>query len=215
MGHVIRLRISLADRAGALAQAATIIGLHGGNIMSIDVHRISGQSAVDDLVVDFPGEPDVEELRADLAINAATTLTSHQACTATDPVVASMRLAVKLVEGGIRDPAEAMAKAVADLCSAPVSWVGNTDEASQHEAGRLALERNSPVVQHTTLPGHVVGRLPGEVCLLAVPDPEYLAGGRVIFLARPVADDFTATELSRIEALRDLYNNLERLLSRP
>jgi hypothetical protein len=216
MGHVVRLRISLADRAGALAQAATIIGLHGGNILSIDVHRSSGSSAVDDLVVDFSEEPNVDELRDDLAINAATTLLSQQASDATDPVVASMQRVVQLVTDGLGDPAEAIAAAVADLCSSPVAWVSDADDAIQYEAGRLALEGHSAAAQPTTnLPEHFAGRLPGAVSLLAVPDPEYLPGGRVVFVARPASTGFTATEISRIEALMDLYHQLERLVSGP
>jgi hypothetical protein len=213
MGHVIRLRISLADRAGALAQAATVIGLHGGNIMSIDVHHAGDQAAVDDLVIDFSRPPDMEDLRGDLAMNAATTLVSHQASPATDPVVASMRRVVKLVESGFGDPEGALADAVADLCSSPVAWVSTTEDAMRYDAGRLALESNgAAVLPTTTLPGHLAGRLAGEVYLLAVPDPDYPAGSRVVFVARPVTSDFTATEIARIEALADLYNQLVRLV---
>jgi hypothetical protein len=204
----------MADRAGALAQAATIVGLHGGNIMSIDVHRTGGEFAVDDLVVEFSGELDVEDLRVDLATHAATTLVSHEASHTTDPVVASMRRVVKLAEAGTDQSAQALADAVADLCSSPVAWVSSLDEAVQYDAGRLALERLGSVVQRTTdLPGHLAERLPGEVQLLAVPDAERQAGGRVVFVARPVDCDFTATEIARIEALADLQDRIERLVN--
>jgi hypothetical protein len=214
VSHLYRLRISMADRAGALAQAATIVGLHGGNIMSIDVHRTGGEFAVDDLVVEFSGELDVEDLRVDLATHAATTLVSHEASHTTDPVVASMRRVVKLAEAGTDQSAQALADAVADLCSSPVAWVSSLDEAVQYDAGRLALERLGSVVQRTTdLPGHLAERLPGEVQLLAVPDAERQAGGRVVFVARPVDCDFTATEIARIEALADLQDRIERLVN--
>jgi hypothetical protein len=213
MGQVIRLRIALADRAGALAQAATVIGLHGGNIVSIDVHHAGDQAAVDDLIIDFSAAPDIEDLRGDLAMNAATTLVSYQASPATDPVVASMRRVVKLVESGFGDPEGALADAVADLCSSPVAWVSTPEEAGAYEAGRLALERDGAVVVSTsTLPAHLAERLSGEAHLLAVPDPEYPGGSRVVFVARPISSDFTATEIARIEALTDLYNQLVRLV---
>lgn len=212
MGHVIRLRISLTDRAGALAQAATVIGLHGGNIMSIDVHHTGEQSAVDDAVVDFASEPDIEDLRNDLAMNAATTLISHQASSATDPVVASMHRVVKLLDAGFDDSA-ALAGAVADLCAAPVAWVSTTEEAGRYDAGRLALEANAPAaLPATDLPEHLTGGRGEEMYLLAVPDLDHARGSRVVFVARPVTSDFTATEITRIETLTALYNRLAQLV---
>jgi hypothetical protein len=215
VGHFIRLRISLADRAGALAQAATIVGLHGGNIRSIDVHRTDDESAVDDLVVDFSKEPDMEDLGHDLATNAATALLSHQASHATDPVVASMQRVMNLLGGGLGDPDEALADAVADLCSAPVAWVSTVAQANRHDAGRVALEGNRAVaLPATTLPEHLAERLPGEVRLLAVPDSGHPAGGRVVFVARSATSEFTATEIARIEALITLDGEIERTTSR-
>lgn len=215
MGDLIRLRISLADRAGALAQAATIIGIYGGNIVSIDVHRTGGDAAVDDLVVDFAGDPHLAELRDDLAMNAATTLMSHQSTDAADPVVASMDRVAAILEGGFGTSADALAEGVADLCSSSVAWVSSRDEAIRYDAGQAAIEGNCAVARRTTtLPEHLAGRLPGEVCLLAVPDPDARTGGRVVFVARPVTMDFTTSEITRIEALTALYNQIERLVAR-
>jgi hypothetical protein len=83
----------LADRAGALAQVATVIGMHGGNIASIDVLSSGGDSAVDDLVVEFSGEPDFPELADDLLTDAGARLMSHQPAEVGDPVESSLRLA--------------------------------------------------------------------------------------------------------------------------
>lgn len=208
MGHLLRLRISLADRAGALAQATTVIGLHGGNIRSIDVHDTNGDHAVDDLVVDFSGTPDVLDLKDDLAANAATTLVSHEESSAAEPVLASIRRMAILLQARSGDGAEALADAIADLCPSSTAWVTGTEEAVQQDAGRAALERNSPVVLRTTsLPGHVAARFPGEVYLLAVPGRE-----RIAFVARPVTIEFTVTEIARIEALMDLDYQIERLV---
>jgi hypothetical protein len=212
VAHVIRLRISLTDRAGALGQVATLIGIHGGNILSIDVHRTGGESAVDDLVVDFSEEPDLQDLRDDLAMNAATSLMSYQATDAQDPVVANMGRVAAILAANGGFPENTLAEGVADLCSAPVVWVSNPEEALRYEAGRVALERNHAYSgRTTTLPEHLAGRLPGEVCLLAVPNPESSNGGTVVFVARPATMDFTLTEIARIEALIALYNQIGRL----
>jgi hypothetical protein len=214
VSNPIRLRISLADRPGALAQVATVIARHGGNIISVDVQRVDAEHAVDDVVVDFEGEPDLEALRDDLAVEAAATVMSHQQAHGVDPVVGSLRRVVQLVDAGSGDPGQALAEGVAELCSSPVVWVSDALEASDYHAGRLALEHHGAVALQTTeLPEHLAERLHGDVCLLAVPDPERMGGERVVFVARPVANPFTATEIARIEALIALHSRIERLLA--
>jgi hypothetical protein len=214
VANLMRLRISLADRPGALARVATIIAGHGGNIISVDAQRVDADVAVDDLVVDFSAEPDVADLVDDLSANAGATVMSHQETRAADPIVGSLRRLVQLVDSGTGDPAAALADGVAELCSTPVVWVSQAEEAARFDAGRFALEHNAAVALHTTeLPEHLAEPLPGEVCLLAVPDPERLTGGRVVFVARPAANQFTATEIARIEALTALHSRIERLVA--
>ena len=66
------------DQPGALAQVATIIARHGGNITSIDGQQADSDFAVDELLVDFSDEPDVASLREDLAKDGDTILVSQQ-----------------------------------------------------------------------------------------------------------------------------------------
>ncbi|HWE55008.1 MAG TPA: ACT domain-containing protein [Acidimicrobiales bacterium] len=98
MSSVVRIRVSLADRAGALGQAATVIGLHGGNILSIDVHGTDGSLAIDDLVVDFALEPAMEDLVADLAMAAATIVLHSEPSAPVDPLTAVLT-ALRFVPG--------------------------------------------------------------------------------------------------------------------
>jgi hypothetical protein len=85
------------------------------------------------------------------------------------------------------------------------------EEAAAYEAGRLALEHNGAVAMESTeLPEDLAELLPGDVCLLAVPDPEKFTGERVVFVARPVSNPFTATEIARIEALTALHSRIGR-----
>jgi 23S rRNA U2552 (ribose-2'-O)-methylase RlmE/FtsJ len=211
---LIRLRIALADRPGALAQVATIIAGHGGNITSVDVQRIDADSAVDDLVVEFAQEPDLNALRSDVATDGGATVMSHQETQAADPIAGSLRRVADLLEGAPGDPTEALAQGVAELCSSPAVWVSPPEEAVLHDAGRLALEHNAAVALRTVeLPDDLAERLPGEVSLLAVPDPERLSAGKVVFVARPVGNKFTATEISRIEALTVLFSRVENLMA--
>jgi hypothetical protein len=219
VGQLIRLRISLADRAGALAQAATIIGLHGGNIVSVDVQQTGSDAAVDELVVEFPGQPDLTDLGDDLLTHASVRLISQQPAEYADPIEAILlRVAQQLETAGFR-PADALAAEVAELCSTPVVWVSTQEEVGQHTAARTALEENEPVsLRSTSVPEQFADRLPGQVCILAVPDPDRRTGGRVVCAARPEHADFTVTEIARIRALIALHAQIERLMepsSRP
>ena len=115
----------LADRAGALAQVATVMGMHGGNILAIDVHRGDGTTAVDDLVVDFLGGPDWSDLQADLAAIASAELLERAPAHPADPVVNALVTAATMVAG---DP-ETLAKAAAVLCAADQAYVSSADVA--------------------------------------------------------------------------------------
>ena len=95
MGTLVRLRISLSDRPGALAGVAAIIAEHGGNITAIDVQQSGAADVVDDMVVDLPDGADLGQLRLALRASGAGTLLSHQNAHAVDAVV-----------GGLEDPVE-------------------------------------------------------------------------------------------------------------
>jgi ACT domain len=213
VGQLIRLRISLADRAGALAQAATIIGLHGGSIVSVDVQRTGGESAIDELIIDFPGEPDLADLGNDLLSHASAHLISQDPAEYADPIEAVLRRMTQQLEATDARPTEALAAEVAELCSAPVVWVSTREEAVRYDVGQTALDRNGPVcLRSSSLPEQFASRLSGEVSILAVPDADRGAAGRVVFVARSSHIDFTETEIARIRALIALHTQIERLL---
>ncbi len=215
VGTHVRLRVALADRPGSLARVASIIAEHGGNITSVDVHRAGVVAAIDDLVVEFPDDADLLALRNDLTASGAATLLSHQAAHAVDPIVSTLRRAAEMIGARPDDPEEELVRSVAELCSSPVVWVCSTEEADRYEAGRFALERSGAIALRTSeLPGDMSDRLPGEVWLLAVPDPEILTGGRVVFVARALSNEFTSTEIARIEAVMALHDQVERILAR-
>lgn len=209
---VLRLRISLANQPGVLAQVARIIGDESGNITSIDVHRADADFALDDLVVEFQDAPDLARLQEKLAASGVARLVSHQGAVVTDLIVTCLRHLVDVIDDTPPGHAgDALATAVAELCPSPVVWVSDAEEAMSYEAGRVALQSDGALVSRATeLPERFAGRLSGELRLLAVPDPED-SRRRVVFVARPVANDFTATEIARIEALMAAHTRLERL----
>jgi hypothetical protein len=170
--------------------------------------------AVDDLVVEFPDEADLAALRTDLGASGAATLLSQQDAHAVDPIVSTLLRAARMISARPEDPEAELVQSVSELCSSPVVWVTSAEEADTYEAGRFALERSgASAVRTSDLPDHLADRLPGEVWLLAVPDPD-LASGRVVFVARSLQNEFTSTEIARIEAVMALHDQVERILAR-
>ncbi|HEX4862614.1 MAG TPA: ACT domain-containing protein [Acidimicrobiales bacterium] len=199
MGNLLRLRIQLADRAGALGQAATVIGLHGGNIVFIDIHRTEGPSAVDDLVVEFGEPPDIDVIAHDLTTNAATSLLSFEPAESGDPLVRGLLLLSALSDG---DDATDLAEAVAAISHAQAAWVADAEGASRFEAGKLAIENGQAVVEPASaVPAELAHAVSGDAWLAAVPEPPGAADRKVAFVVGSGEVPFTATEIQRIEAL--------------
>jgi hypothetical protein len=206
VGHHLRLRIELADRAGALAQASTVIGLHGGNIVSIDVHRTEGPSAVDDLIVEFPDEPDMGEIGQDLAAHAATQLLDHQPMEPSDPVVTGFVVAQRLFNSLASDSDDSLAEAITTLCHSSSVWVTDEGQATQFALGIQALESGQAVVRRTNDPPPALAtEASDEVWVAAMAARDGFGPRKVVFLARPGYLPFTTTETQRIEALMSLY----------
>lgn len=191
MTFVVRIRLSLADRAGALGQAATVIGLHAGNIVSVDVHSTDGASAVDDLVVEFPSEPSADELTSDLAMTAAATIVEMQEAQPVDLVTAVLDALQPGVGTGTRsgtDPVETV-KVGAELIDG-LAVVCPSTEWSLVE--RAPEEPEGPVVADSDK----------SKLQLVIPTP---GSAWAIVARRPASVPFTATERARIDAVIRLW----------
>jgi predicted amino acid-binding ACT domain protein len=212
MSYRARLRIELPDRPGALAKVASVIGAHGANVVGVDVQEVDQDSAVDELVVDVPDDIDVNALRRALVEAGAGVLISHQSGGhEVDPVLRSLRWACAVVGAGAGGADDELCRALAEVCATPTAWVMAVGEARLYEAGRLALARGGPVAHRTGEPP--AGRAfdgSGEVWLLAVPDAR-LDPRRVAFVARPLTERFSATEVARVEALLGLRRHAETM----
>jgi hypothetical protein len=213
MSQLVRLRLELADSPGSLAKVAGMIAAHRGNITAVDVQDSHPRTAVDEIVAEFPDDAELGLLRQQLASSSVAILLSHQAARRSDPLVQVLRHAVELLRAPAFSPDEELTRAVAELCSSPSVLVLDGDEALAIQAGRFALERNFAITLRTTqVPGGMRTTLVDEeVWLLAVPDTRSGPERRVVFVARPLTLDFTATEITRIEALMALHDELARL----
>lgn len=191
MSFVVRIRLSLADRAGTLGQAATVIGLHSGNILSVDVHSTDGESAVDDLVVEFPVEPNSSELGTDLSMTAAATIIQMGPAHSVDvvtAVLAALRPKAATGTGAEADPVEEggvgpeLVEGLAAVCPATEWSVVDRDPGQPDGAG---LADNDPGRSQLVVP------IPGST--------------RALIGRRSTTMSFTATELARIDAVVSLW----------
>jgi hypothetical protein len=213
MPQLVRLRVELADSPGSLATVAGVIAGQGGNITAVDVHRSNTLTAVDEIMVDFPEGADLNRVGRAIADSGAATLLSHQSARRVDPIVQLLRRIVELTQSPGASPEEELTAALVELCSAPAVWISSIEEANQNETGMFALQQHAALTIRTAdVPAALRDTLPaGEVWLLAVPDLNLGGQARVIFVARPIDLEFTTTEITRIEALATLYDELIRL----
>ena len=213
MSLVVRLRIDLADRPGSLADVAAVIGAHGGNITSIDMLSAERGRVVDEITVEVPDQLDLTVLRIQIAGTADARVLSHQRAGVVDPIVRVLRRAAEAVDRVTEDPAEALRRAVADLCATPAAWILEAQDASAYEAGSEALAHPG----HAII-GHTAAKLPplgetvtGEASIVAVAVAG-VYGPAVVLVARSLGQGFTPTEADRIEALVALHARLVGLV---
>jgi ACT domain len=203
-----RIRVELPNRPGALANVASIIANHGGNVVSVDIHEVEGQQAVDEIIVMLPPDWTPAALASDLSHHdAGTLLSSTSAALAPDSIVRALRWATSLVRSGAMDGGLELARALAELCTSSVAWIATIDEAMQHEVGRLAMERGAPFVQLSTPPTAMSAGLPESSWILAVPD-DAIQPTRVAFVGRASSFRFTNSEIVRVEALLHLVREM-------
>jgi hypothetical protein len=210
MSQLLRLRIELPDRPGALAHVASVLGRRGGNVAAVDIHELEGDAAVDEIVIEVPDDWEPSALADDLSAAGATLLSAAPERELRDPIVTALGWSSALLAARAHECDLELGRAVLELTSASAAWVCTVDEAVAYGAGRLALERGAPVVQRTDEPIVAADSLPTTVWLLAVPDG-HLDAELIAFAARPVAVRFTASEIARVEALLMLRRQLAAL----
>ncbi len=205
---VHRVRIELPNRPGALSHLTAVIASHGGNVVAVDIHEVDSHTAVDEVLVETPEPWDVGRLASGLEEGGARLISWAPAGGWRDPVVRSLRWAAAIAAATPQESELELGRAVGEVANAAAAWVCDVDAATAYEVGRDAVQRGQPVVGRTELlPSGVDLAEPGEMCILAVPDGDLLA--RVVaFAVRSVDQQFTASEIARIEALLLLYRTL-------
>lgn len=186
-----RLRIELPDLPGALAGVTRAIADSQANIVSVDVHEIDGQTAVDEIVVDVSSDWAPRLLAAALAdTGAGTLLSSRRVTNVEDPLVGVLRSIGKLLE---HDPVafEAETKrALLAVAHGSAARVLTLAEAMHDPTARAAVERGTSLVTRADEHGWL---------LAAVDDPNQPM--LVAMVSRSLNLRFSSTEVARVEAL--------------
>jgi hypothetical protein len=210
MGLLVRLRVEMADVPGALAQAAAIIADHGGNITALDVQRSDNASAVDEVTVELGDTSDLSKLRRRLNESGVARVVALQSANPEDLLVRVLRRVGGLLATPWEDGDLELRRGVAELCATPAVWVTTSADAASYTAGREALAARGEAVAMQTderLP-LLAETVSGAAWVLAIADPSPESRQRVVFVARPLTKPFTTTEISRVEGLIALYDQI-------
>ena len=174
----------------------------------------TGQTAleervVDELAVEFAAPVDIAELRREIGERTGAMLISHQTTVPVDPV---LRVARQLGDALGDTPAERadnLCHRIAELLGTPATWVLEGDLAAAYVAGRAAIEvPGVGCVRRSTegLPT-ATETLGEDVAVLAISLRDG-HGLTTILAARDTVQGFSATEVSRVEAIVEFHQRL-------
>jgi ACT domain len=210
-----RLRVELPDRPGALAHLAGVIAGEGGSVLSVDIHDLDRDRAVDDLVVALP-DTSPERLAARLSETGAGEVQWWRLETGTaDSVVRALGWVRHVLEAGVGYSDLEVSRALTEICAADTAWVATRIEADEVPAATEALATGAPTVTfHDPLPPAVGGDGTRSAWLLVAAD-DANDPSTVAFVARHRPHRFTTTEVARARALLALHHELRPTALRP
>lgn len=210
-----RIRVELPDRPGALANLAAVIAGVGGDVLSVDIHDLDPDHAVDDLVVSLP-DATPDRLAARIAEAGAGELQWWRLETGTsDSVVRALGWVRHVLEAGVGYSDLEVSRALTEICAADTAWVATRVEAEKVDAAAEALATGTAAVSyHDPLPPSVGGDGVRPAWLLVAVD-DARSPSLVAFVARHRPQRFTTTEVARAGALLALHHELRPSSARP
>jgi hypothetical protein len=199
-----RLRIEVP--ASAIATDRFIDRLQSG-VLSVDLHEVDGDLAVDELVVDLPGEHGLPTLLRTLDEDPAMTLLSSRRCEPDEVVNAAYRWMDDTATTLGPPPADPVGARLAKACPFSKNSVRSIEEVAPLPVVQIALARGGSAAQRCTeLPDDLAITGPrGTAWLLAVTEPGSHPS-RVALLARPVSLRFAAHEVARVRVVLSTTN---------
>lgn len=208
---MLRVRVEVADRPGALAGLTTALAALHVDVASIDVLEVDGSTVVDELVLRLPRGVTGREVWDVLRVaGAAQVLSSAAEGPATDPAVT----AIELARSVLADPADADApgRALARAAYADVGGWVDAEEARRFPLAQRALVGGVPSSGPAGPDASPLAVPSGRVLWVApqLPEPHRLA-----VVGRRTGIRFSATEAARLRAFATLLETLDRVQSQP
>lgn len=204
---MLRVRIEVADRPGALAGVTSALAGLGVDVASIDVLEVDGATVVDELVLRLPSKVSGQEVWDVLRVaGAAQVLSSAAEGPVVDPAVAAIELARSVL--GAPGDAGAPARALARSAYADVGMWVDVAEARRYPLAERALASGVPASGPAGPDAAPLAVPSGRVLWVApqLPEPQRLA-----VVGRRLKVRFSATEAARLRAFATLLETLERV----
>ena len=208
---MLRVRVEVADRPGALAGLTAALAALSVDVASIDVLEVDGSTVVDELVLRLPRGVTGREVWDVLRVaGAAQVLSSAAEGPVTDPAVT----AIELARSVLADPADADApgRSLARAAYADVGrWV-DVEEALRFPLAARAVVGGVPSSGPAGPDASPLAVPSGRVLWVApqLPEPRRLA-----VVGRRTGIRFSATEAARLRAFATLLETLDRVQSQP
>lgn len=204
---MLRVRVELADRPGALAGLTTALAGLDVDVASIDVLEIDGNTVVDELVLRLPrGVTRPEVWDALRLAGAAQVLSSAAEGPSTDPAIAAIELARSLLAhpGDV----DARGAALARAAYADVGMWVDVDAARPYPLAERALAGGVPSSGPAGPDASPLGAPCRRVMWVApqLPEPRHVA-----VVGRRIGVRFSATEAARLRAFATLLETLDRV----
>jgi hypothetical protein len=207
MASVVRMRVEVPDRAGALAGVTAVLAELGVDVASVDVLEVDGSTVVDELLLRLPDG--VRGRDVQLALRSAGAVEAVPADVAGPTGDATVR-ALGLLTSVLAAPedADAPGRGLARVAYADVGMFLDRGEALRFPLGRRALETAVPVSGRAGPDASPLAS-PGGWVLWTTPsveDPLHIA-----VVARSLDVRFSATEAARLRAFATGLEQVSRV----
>ena len=204
---MLRVRVELVDRPGALAGVTSVLAELGVDVASVDVLEVDGNTVVDELLLRLPAGLAGHDVELALHASGALRVLCTDVAGSTGDAVAR---AMELVTSVLAAPgdADAPGRGLAKVAYADVGALIDVGEAVRFPLAQRALESAVPTS----------GRAGPDASPLASPGgwvlwvtPSVSAPQQIAVVARRIDVRFSATEAARLRAFATLLEELSRV----
>lgn len=207
MTNVVRMRVELPDRSGALAGVTAALADMGVDVASLDVLEVDGTTVVDEMLLRLPDGVVVEDVQTAVrSAGAVDVVPAGMDGPSGDATVRALGLMASILASP--EDADAPGRCLARVAYADVGMFLDRGEAVRFPLGRRALETAVPTSGRGG-PDASPLALRGGWVLWATPDVD--APLHIAVVGRGLDIRFSATEAARLRAFATGLEHLSRV----